>query len=114
MATARGTLPSIAFQVLDEEESHPRYALHEFVSIPVEHRYDILINEKKRQLHVNCRDLLWISPSASGEYEMFSQRVGFLHRTVIDFLQTTHFLTRGVIFYSSESEKVTEIAEEAV
>jgi len=155
MVTAQGTLPVIAFHFLDREESHSRYALDEFEPIPP-NQLDILINEKKRQLHANCRDLLWISPRITDEDEIVSHRVGFLHRTVIDFLQTKHmdtllstragktfqpttslsmmylamvkthvqrrthraettqYLTLGVIFYARESEKVAEIAEEAV
>ncbi|KAK5996604.1 hypothetical protein PT974_01941 [Cladobotryum mycophilum] len=43
---------------------------------------------KKRQLIAQCRDLIRISPE-SESHVLFSERVGFLHRTVSDYLCTT-------------------------
>jgi hypothetical protein len=88
MIKARGTLPVIAFCFLDEEDSDPAYAL--YFSQQSTEQLDVLIDEKKRQLHANCRDLLWVAPHTSNEEGIISHRVSFLHRTVIDFLQTKH------------------------
>jgi hypothetical protein len=74
MIAAQGTLPILAFHFLD------------FVPSP-SNQFDTLIDEKKRQLHANCRDLLWVTSQGPTAEVVLRDRVGFLHRTVMDFLQ---------------------------
>lgn len=45
------------------------------------------LSMKKRQLIAQCKDLISITPEP-GAPILFSERVGFLHRTVVDFLDT--------------------------
>lgn len=89
MITAQGTLPIVAFHFLDQEESEPDYALYDCISLP-EDELETVIEEKKRQLHASCRDLLWVAPPDPAEDHLLRHRVGFLHRTVIDFLRTNN------------------------
>jgi hypothetical protein len=92
MIAAQGTVPLLAFHFLDQEEHDAKYALSNFVPIPLT-QFDSLRDEKKRQLHANCRDLLWVTPPDQNAEIIVRDRVGFLHRTVMDFLQTKHMDT---------------------
>jgi hypothetical protein len=92
MIAAQGTLPILAFHFLDREEEGTKYALQNFVPIP-SNQFDTLKDEKKRQLHANCRDLLWVTSQGPTAEVVLRDRVGFLHRTVMDFLQTKHMDT---------------------
>jgi hypothetical protein len=92
MITAQGSVPLLAFHFLDQEEHDAKYALSNFVPIPLT-QFDSLRDEKKRQLHANCRDLLWVTPPDQNAEIIVRDRVGFLHRTVMDFLQTKHMDT---------------------
>lgn len=47
-----------------------------------------VLGTKKRQLIAQCKDLIFITPDP-GAGVLFSERVGFLHRTVVDYLHTT-------------------------
>ncbi|KAF3806058.1 hypothetical protein GCG54_00004384 [Colletotrichum gloeosporioides] len=45
------------------------------------------MDRKKRQLIGQCKDLIFITPVPNAP-DLFNERVGFLHRTVVDFIQT--------------------------
>jgi len=47
------------------------------------------LSTKKRQLVARCRDLICITPDPDAPV-LFAERVGFLHRTVTDFLHTAN------------------------
>ncbi|KAF0328873.1 hypothetical protein GQ607_003898 [Colletotrichum asianum] len=45
------------------------------------------MDRKKRQLIGQCKDLIFITPVPNAP-DLFNERVGLLHRTVVDFIQT--------------------------
>ncbi|KAI0903024.1 hypothetical protein F4823DRAFT_569099 [Ustulina deusta] len=45
------------------------------------------LSTKKRRLIARCKDLIYITPDPDAPV-LFAERVGFLHRTVVDFLHT--------------------------
>jgi hypothetical protein len=88
MLASQGALPILTFHFLDQEELNIGYALQDFVPPPLQ-QLKMLRDEKKRQLHAHCRDLLWVTT----DYEqqgVHRDSVSFLHRTVMDFLRTSH------------------------
>jgi len=87
MLCAGSSLPLIALHFIDQERQNPNYALqHEIQSVPVQKVMDIVV-VKTRQLNAHCKDLLEVTLDST-EHPLFSYKVGFLHRTVIDFLRT--------------------------
>ncbi|KAI9680234.1 MAG: hypothetical protein M1822_007233 [Bathelium mastoideum] len=87
MGCAGATLPVVMFHFVDQERKDSDYVLLQetqpFSAVEIAD----MVDEKKRQLNARCRDLLHFTVS-SEEPEISRQRVGFLHRTVVDFLQT--------------------------
>jgi hypothetical protein len=87
MSQAKTTFPVVAFYFMDLGEGS---ASAEFL----QHWPDVDLDEvkvletKKRQLIAQCKDLIFITPDP-GAGVLFSERVGFLHRTVGDYLHTT-------------------------
>ena len=87
MVCAGATLPIVMFHFIDKERNDGDYALRqEFRPLPPAD-IAIIVDEKKRQLNARCRDLLHFTVS-DRENRLCRERVGFLHRTDIDFLQT--------------------------
>lgn len=87
MVCATGTLPLIAFHFLDEELEDPNYAVSLSGQPLGTQELKEIMDKKQWQLNARCRDLLQIV-NIPDEADPFTPRVGFLHRTVLDFLRT--------------------------
>ncbi|KAL6399725.1 high-affinity nicotinic acid transporter [Ilyonectria robusta] len=89
MAHASTTFPVITFYFMDlGDGSYSREPLRFLKDWPdVDLDEAEVLGTKKRQLIAQCKDLIFITPEP-GAGVLFSERVGFLHRTVIDFLHT--------------------------
>ncbi|KAH6845538.1 hypothetical protein B0I37DRAFT_380479 [Chaetomium sp. MPI-CAGE-AT-0009] len=87
MSQAKTTFPLMAFYFMDlgDGSASPEFLNYWLVTHPDEAK---ALETKKRQLIAQCKDLIFITADP-GTGELFSQRVGFLHRTVGDYLQTT-------------------------
>jgi hypothetical protein len=92
MVNASATLPLIAFHFLDHENQDPDYALHEQMRFFDEGQINRIIDKKRRQINARCKDLLEITEDQD-EHLFFMHRVGFLHRTVLDFIRTNDMVT---------------------
>lgn len=55
-------------------------------------QFEALIS-KKRQLVAQCKDMIHISPDPKAHI-LFGERVGFLHRTVVNFIETDNIFKR--------------------
>jgi hypothetical protein len=89
MTYAQTTFPVITFYFMDFGDEHfstePLPFLREWPDVdPAEAE---ALSTKKRQLIAQCRDLICITPDPDAPV-LFAERVGFLHRTVVDFLHT--------------------------
>ncbi|KAI3327824.1 hypothetical protein HD806DRAFT_335790 [Xylariaceae sp. AK1471] len=89
MTYAQTTFPVITFYFMDFGDEHfstePLPFLREWPNVdPTEAE---ALSTKKRQLIAQCRDLIYITPDPDAPV-LFAERVGFLHRTVVDFLHT--------------------------
>ncbi|KAI9699179.1 MAG: hypothetical protein M1820_007258 [Bogoriella megaspora] len=87
MVNASANLPLILFHFIDKEREDTNYVLHQEVEPFSSAAIADICDEKKRQLNARCRDLLHFTTD-EWETEFLEQRVGFLHRTVMDFFQT--------------------------
>lgn len=89
LSVARTSLPVIAFfyMNLDDKppDKEPLSFLRDWPDVDEDKAEVLMI--KKRQLIAQCKDLIFISADP-GAPVLFAERVGFLHRTVVDFLQT--------------------------
>ncbi|KAI7773068.1 hypothetical protein LA080_012004 [Diaporthe eres] len=89
LSLARTTFPILTFLYLNfDEESmaeEPSSFLHHWPDVDMD-QVEILIT-KKRQLISQCKDLIHISPEP-GAPVLFAEKAGFLHRTVVDYIQT--------------------------
>ncbi|KAL1874526.1 hypothetical protein Daus18300_003545 [Diaporthe australafricana] len=89
LSLARTTFPVLAFFYLnfDDEEvaEEPLSFLHDWPAVDMD-EIEVLIT-KKRQLIAQCKDLIHISPEPDAPV-LFGEKVGFLHRTVVDYFQT--------------------------
>ncbi|KAH6610445.1 hypothetical protein Trco_000465 [Trichoderma cornu-damae] len=89
MTYAEATLPIITFYFLEFGDrpppKEPLPFLREWPDVDLAEAE--VLNLKKRQLIAQCKDLIHIS-SDPGAPILFAERVGFLHRTVFDFLRT--------------------------
>jgi hypothetical protein len=91
MANASATLPLMALHFIDQERRDPNYAIwQEIQSVSPSEIVDI-VETKRRQLNARCKDLIEVTKD-SNEPLFFQYRAGFLHRTVMDFLQTNDML----------------------
>ncbi|KAF2179614.1 hypothetical protein K469DRAFT_640898 [Zopfia rhizophila CBS 207.26] len=88
MLASTGTLPVITFHFVNKERSRQAYALEEPIQPLSVHEIQALIDQQRRQLNASCRDLLFISIDRE-EHTFQATTVGFLHRTVTDFLRTS-------------------------
>lgn len=87
MLTSFHTLPVIAFYFVGKEQLDPNYILHERIEPLSSQKVATTVDQQKRQLNASCRDLLFVTTDL--EASSFSGvKVGFLHRTVMDFLRT--------------------------
>ncbi|KAI1826058.1 hypothetical protein F4861DRAFT_131988 [Xylaria intraflava] len=89
MSHAQTTFPVITFYFMDFGDepfsSKPLPFLRAWPDVdPIEAE---ALSTKKRQLIARCRDLICIVPDPDAPV-LFAERVGFLHRTVTDFLHT--------------------------
>jgi ABC-type iron transport system FetAB ATPase subunit len=86
MSQAKTTFPVITFYFMDLGEGTTS---GEFLRDWPDVDLDVVeaLGTKKRQLIAQCRDLIFITPDP-GAGVLFSERVGFLHRTVVDYLHT--------------------------
>lgn len=98
LSLARTTLPVLTLLYLNFDDKamaeEPSSFLHDWPDVDMD-EFEILIT-KKRQLIAQCKDLIHISPEPDAPV-LFAERVGFLHRTVVDYIQTediTHKLVR--------------------
>lgn len=92
LLNACATLPLIAFHFVHMEEQNPGYVLSQEVRPLSNQEISTILVTKKRQLNARCKDLVHIT-SNPDEPEFIGVRVGFLHRTVKDFLETAEIHT---------------------
>lgn len=89
LSLARTTFPilTLLYLNLDDEPmpEEPLSCLHDWPDVDMD-EVEILITEK-RQLIAHCKDLIHISPEP-GAPVLFAEKVSFLHRTVVDYIQT--------------------------
>lgn len=89
LSLARTALPVLTFFYLNFEDGpiaeEPLSFLHDWPDVDMD-EVEILIT-KKRQLVAQCKDLIHISPEPDAPV-LFAEKVGFLHRTVVDYIQT--------------------------
>ncbi|KAF2424935.1 hypothetical protein EJ08DRAFT_672191 [Tothia fuscella] len=93
MITSHSTIPLIGLYFLDMEEHDPSYALTSDIQVFSVTELEAIYSTKRWRLNAQCRDLLQITDhlAPAGVRET---RVGFLHRTVKDFLDTKDIATR--------------------
>ncbi|KAI0871317.1 hypothetical protein GGS24DRAFT_471965 [Hypoxylon argillaceum] len=91
MSYAETTFPVITFYFMDfGDESFSLKPLPFLRTWPdIDDSEAAALSTKKRQLIAQGRDLIYITPDP-GAPVLFAERVGFLHRTVVDFLHTTN------------------------
>ncbi|ROW04506.1 hypothetical protein VMCG_05045 [Cytospora schulzeri] len=89
MSLARTTFPVIAFFYMEFDDISPDKEPLSFLADwpDVDQDKVEILMVKKRQLIAQCKDLIFISADPTAPV-LFAERVGFLHRTVVDFLQT--------------------------
>jgi hypothetical protein len=87
MACAGSNLPLMALYFIDQERKDPNYALRLGLQPVSPAELAEIVRTKSRQLNARCKDLLEVTQD-SKQPPFFQHRVGFLHRTVIDFLNT--------------------------
>ncbi|KAK2613538.1 hypothetical protein N8I77_000445 [Diaporthe amygdali] len=89
LSLARTTFPVLTFFYLNFDDEpmaeEPLSFLHEWPDVDMD-EVEVLITEKKR-LIAKCKDLIHISPEPDAPV-LFTEKVGFLHRTVVDYIQT--------------------------
>ncbi|KAL7798507.1 hypothetical protein V8C37DRAFT_407709 [Trichoderma ceciliae] len=90
MTYAEATLPVITFYFMEFGDKvaskEPLPFLREWPDVdPAEAE---VLNVKRRQLIAQCKDLIHITSDPEAP-TLFAERVGFLHRTVFDFLRTS-------------------------
>ncbi|KAG6365955.1 hypothetical protein INS49_000131 [Diaporthe citri] len=89
LSLARTTFPILTFFYLNFDDEpmteEPLSLLHDWPDVNMDEA-EILM-AKKRQPIAQCKDLIHISPEP-GAPVLFAERVGFLHRTVVDYIQT--------------------------
>jgi energy-coupling factor transporter ATP-binding protein EcfA2 len=88
MVLAGRTLPLLLFWFMDEEEFDPFYSLNMRVG---PYSMDLILTfvaDKKMQLIAQCKDLIIIHEQPD-EPDFCAMQVGFLHRTVADYFQTS-------------------------
>jgi len=87
MLNSQFTLPIIAFHFVNEESANENSeslaSIHSWSPEEIER----VLDQQKRQLNASCKDLLHITVNP-GESGFLAAKVGFLHRTVMDFLRT--------------------------
>ncbi|KAI8947879.1 hypothetical protein F4801DRAFT_604999 [Xylaria longipes] len=95
LAHARSSLPLISFYFLDRDEDGLPFEPKTFLkSWPIVNEDELdLITTKKRQLIAQCKDLIDIIEVPEDPI-MFNCIVLFLHRTVVDFINQPHILSR--------------------
>ncbi|KAM0281910.1 hypothetical protein ACHAQH_003255 [Verticillium albo-atrum] len=95
MAHAGTTFPVLSFYFMDlgdeTNTGEPLRLLQNWPDVNLDEA-EVLVT-KKRQLIAQCKDLIFITPEP-GAGVLFSERVGFLHRTVLGFLQTADMSAR--------------------
>ncbi|KAM0330021.1 hypothetical protein ACHAQA_004191 [Verticillium albo-atrum] len=87
---AESTLPVITFHFLDMERGKPDYALYQVDTISA---LAVAEKQKSHQLIAQCRDLVQVTDTPD-EQAPFTAKVGFLHRTVTDYLRTSGMKSR--------------------
>lgn len=84
-------MPVITFFFLDIEdersEVHPDIVASLGQWPDVDPVYLEALNTKKRQLVAQCKDIIHVNPDREAPL-LFGEKVGFLHRTVFDFINT--------------------------
>ncbi|KAH0425556.1 high-affinity nicotinic acid transporter [Colletotrichum camelliae] len=91
VSRANGPFPMLTFLFVNLERHDT--GIRSDASIPLERWPDVdpiakeMLRIKKKQLVAQCRDLLHVSAN-SNEPELLGERVGPLHRTVLDYLKT--------------------------
>jgi hypothetical protein len=93
LITAGATLPLVAFHYLDVERVDPHYALGTGLPPLSADEAQEIQDKKIWQLNARCKDLHVSSTQESSTQPSFlaSHWVGFLHRTVVDFLRTKSY-----------------------
>lgn len=91
MVAAGSSLPLISFHFLDQEFYDSSYSVTGGISPFTDQELEEISNDVTWKLNARCRDLLHVTSDLSEpEGSFFRYRLGFLHRTVMDYLQTSH------------------------
>lgn len=92
LSVARTSLPVLTFFFLDFDDVAVRDRSNTVKSLgnwpQVDERYLEALETKKRQLIAQCKDIIHITPGKVSAPVLFGETVGFLHRTVYDFINT--------------------------
>lgn len=102
LSLARTSFPILTFFYLNFDNEpmtdKPLSFLNEWPDVDTD-EVEVLITEK-RQLIAQCKDLIHISPEPAAPV-LFAEKVGFLHRTVVDYIQTEE-ITRKLVHLAGQ------------
>jgi hypothetical protein len=86
-------LPLIAYELLEEEQHNPNYALQAEIKPYSQNQLEDIWKTMKKRLNARCKDLLEVIFDAETfdrhPYSLWFYRVDFLHRTVREFFRKT-------------------------
>ncbi|KAL1870896.1 hypothetical protein Daus18300_004985 [Diaporthe australafricana] len=92
LSVARTSLPVLTFFFLNFDDDAAQVEPDAVESLgkwpEIDPRYLEALETKKRQLVAQCKDIIHVNPGERGAPILFGQTVGFLHRTVFDFINT--------------------------
>ncbi|KAJ5005429.1 hypothetical protein K4K48_007180 [Colletotrichum sp. SAR 10_66] len=91
MTHAETSFPVLAFYFMEFEDKtlpkEPLPFLRHWPNVDMGNEWARALDRKKRQLVGQCKDLIFISPIPDAP-DLFNERVGFLHRTVVDYIKS--------------------------
>ncbi len=88
MLASMHALPIVAFDFINQEQSNPDAGIGTRLTPWSAGIISSVIDQQQRQLNAICRDLIHITKDPV-EPSFSAVKVGFLHRTVMDFLRTS-------------------------
>ncbi|KAF4913555.1 hypothetical protein CGCVW01_v010858 [Colletotrichum viniferum] len=97
MTHAETSFPVLAFYFMEFDDKtlpkEPLPFLRHWPNVDMGNEWARALDRKKRQLVGQCKDLIFISPVPDAP-DLFNERVGFLHRTVVDYIKSKDVRTR--------------------
>ncbi|KAK2770722.1 high-affinity nicotinic acid transporter [Colletotrichum kahawae] len=97
MTHAETSFPVLAFYFMEFDDrilpKEPLPFLRHWPNVDMSNEWARALDRKKRQLVGQCKDLIFISPVPDAP-DLFNERVGFLHRTVVDYIKSKDVRTR--------------------